>query len=106
MIIQADGVSEVRWRLSPTGERALIERFDDQIILFNPASWNTHYLNAAASIMFDELAGGARTVAELAAALGETFADPADSPELATHVEAALRDLVSIGLVTRTETGS
>ena len=104
--MHADGSSGVRWRLSPVAEAALIERFGDEIILFNPAAWTTHFLNAAAAIIFDELASGPRTAAELTAALREAFAEPADTSELVSQVEGTLRDLASIQLISPAETGT
>jgi PqqD family protein of HPr-rel-A system len=98
-----DTESGVRWRLSETAVAALVERLGDETVLFNPAAWTTHYLNAAASILFDELAAGPRSEDELAVTLGAAYDEPADAPGLRTQVAAALRDLASIDLVAPAE---
>lgn len=73
------------WRVAP--ERKLhLRRFEQEqeIVLFDAASGDTHLLNSDAARLLDTLINGPRTFAEL-----QTF----------PTAEALLRDLAAIGLV-------
>jgi PqqD family protein of HPr-rel-A system len=88
----------VRWQLAHPGDTAVL-RFDDEALVFNPATWETHLLNDSASIVLDALAAGPQTLAEIVGyvvaagevALPEGFAD---------QVGELLGQLESLGLVT------
>lgn len=96
------GADSVRWRLAYP-DRIRVVRLNDAAIVFNPLSWQTHYLNEAAQCVFDALTDGPLTMGELIAetvdAHDELSAKETDewTRTLLTH----LGDLVTMGLVTR-----
>ena len=54
----------MRWQLSNPADTAVL-RFDDEALVFNPATWETHLLNESASIVLDALLEGPRSVDEI-----------------------------------------
>jgi PqqD family protein of HPr-rel-A system len=87
----------MRWQLAFPGDTPVL-RFDDEALVFNPWSWETHLLNESAALVLDALLAGPRSreeiVAEVAAA-GEAVL-PADFDG---QVGALLGHLASLGLV-------
>jgi PqqD family protein of HPr-rel-A system len=86
-----------RWRLvDPSGIR--IRRFGDEALVFNPLSWETHFLNGVAMRVLDALAEGPKAEAELVA---EIFgSDPhADEPRsMRDEIARFLDELDGLGL--------
>jgi len=88
-----------RWRLvDPRGIR--IHRFDDEAMVFNPLTWETHLLNGVAMSVLDALASGPRLEAEL---LDEVWGGDAEPGPGSARSEAVrfLHELDSLGLVER-----
>jgi PqqD family protein of HPr-rel-A system len=88
-----------RWRLvDPGGVR--IRRFDDEAMVFNPLTWETHLLNGVAMSVLDALVSGPRSEAEL---VGEIWGDggnlgPGSGRD---DAERFLHELDALGLVER-----
>ncbi len=74
--------------------------FDDEVVVFNAATWSTHILNASAAIVLEALGESARSTDEVARLLAEvqTTTDPA---EITDQVHGLLADLESLQLVER-----
>jgi PqqD family protein of HPr-rel-A system len=89
-----------RWRLvDPSGIR--IQRFDDEALVFNPVTWETHLLNGVAVRVLDGLSAGPRAEEELVEALRGIERDPARG-----EIGRFLRELDSLGLVEPAGEGS
>lgn len=58
-----------RWRLAAI-DRARMARYGDELIVFNPLSWQTHYFNASAARVLNALLQGPRGTSELIDAMG------------------------------------
>jgi PqqD family protein of HPr-rel-A system len=85
----------MRWQLADPRETAVL-RFDDEALVFNPASWETHFLNESAAYVLEALLERPRSVEEIVAAV----AAEATVPDRFGHqVEALLHQLESLGLV-------
>ncbi|MGH7342354.1 MAG: HPr-rel-A system PqqD family peptide chaperone [Candidatus Rokuibacteriota bacterium] len=86
-----------RWRLvDPSGIR--IRRFGDEALVFNPLTWETHFLNGVAMRVLDALAEGPRGEAQL---VEELFgSDPrSDAPRsMRDEIAGFLEELDSLGL--------
>ena len=88
-----------RWRLvDPRGIR--IHRFDDEALVFNPLTWETHLLNGVAMSVLDALASGPRTEAQLLDGVwgGDGDVEPGSGRDAAVRF---LHELDSLGLVER-----
>jgi PqqD family protein of HPr-rel-A system len=82
------------WRLVDS-PRTLIIRFDDEYLVFNPLSWDTHLLNESAASVLEALRASPCSFSELAAGWSEP-----ESDGLSTHPVATLLDeLETMGLV-------
>jgi PqqD family protein of HPr-rel-A system len=86
----------VRWHLISPDDTAVL-RFDDEALVFNPSSWETHLLNEAAALVLDALVAGPRSVEEIVAEVEREVAVP---DGFAGQVDALLGQLESLGLVT------
>ena len=62
-------------------------RWDDEFVLFNTLSGDTHLLGVPAMQLLQALASGARSEAELAAALTESFPGDTTVPEILADLE-------------------
>ncbi len=60
------------WRL-PTGAQLLWRAWDDEVIVFNSASGQTHLLDALSGATLKELEDSPRTIAQLASQLADKF---------------------------------
>lgn len=86
-----------RFRLARHPDLRIL-RFEDESLVFNPALWHTHFLNAAGTLIVDCLDEAPATPAELAAALCDEEGNPALPLD---QIEQLLRELASLGLVER-----
>jgi PqqD family protein of HPr-rel-A system len=86
----------VRWHLVSPAETAVL-RFDDEALVFNPSSWETHLLNEAGALVLDALVAGPRSIDEIVAQVESEVAVPDD---FAGQVDTLLGQLESLGLVT------
>jgi len=90
-----------RWRVvDPRGIR--IHRFDDEAMVFNPLTWETHLLNGVAMSVLDALASGPRTEARLLDEVwrGDRELEPGSGRDAALRF---LHELDSLGLVERAD---
>jgi PqqD family protein of HPr-rel-A system len=86
-------------RLAP-GVR--LKWFDAELLAFNPASWETHLINAAGSGVVDALSRGPDSVEQLLDAYRQAHPElPARACDQA--LTPLLEDLVELGLVLPTE---
>ena len=91
-----------RWRLvDPSGIR--IQRFDDDALVFNPITWETHLLNGVGMRVLDALAAGPRREVELVAELYGGDADDADFASKRDEIARFLDDLATLGLAEAVE---
>lgn len=82
------------WRLVDS-PRTLIVRFDDEYLVFNPLSWDTHMLNQSAASVLEALRASPCSFAELTAGWSEP-----ESDDLSVHpVATLLHELETMGLV-------
>lgn len=88
----------MRWQLAFPDDTPRL-RFDDEALVFNPSSWETHLLNEAAALVLDALVAGPRSVDEIVAEV--VNAGEVTVPEgFADQVSELLGQLASLGLVT------
>ena len=87
----------MRWQLAYPEDTPLL-RFDDEALVFNPSSWETHFLNESAALVLDALVAGPRSVDEIVAEVAD--AGEVAVPEgFAEQVSELLGQLASLGLV-------
>lgn len=72
--------------------------FDDEAVVFNPKSWETHVLNASASLILERLLAGACGKAEVEQILLVAL-DQDERKHAREHAERLLGDLVSLHLI-------
>lgn len=92
--------SSRRWALR-TSEGLRIFREGGEALVFNPLSWQTHYLNETALRVLDALTSGPRPLEDLVAAALEGSA-PADA-HWRSQVLLLLEELERMGLVVRAD---
>jgi PqqD family protein of HPr-rel-A system len=73
---------------------------DDEAVVFNPFSWETHVLNAAAALVLERIVAGPCHASEVEALLAEAL-DPSERAQAASHAERLLHDLGSLRLIKR-----
>lgn len=87
----------MRWQLAFPEDTPLL-RFDDEALVFNPSSWETHFLNEAAAFVVESLHERAQSVEELVAVASRAAEAPL--PEaFAEQVAELLQQLAALGLV-------
>lgn len=96
------GADPVRWRIA-SADRVRVVRLDDAALVFNPLSWQTHYLNEAAHCVFDALSERPMSVNELVVETVEAAdrVSAADNARWTRALRAHLRDLAAMGLITQ-----
>jgi PqqD family protein of HPr-rel-A system len=87
----------MRWQLSDPADTAVL-RFDDEALVFNPATWETHLLNESASLVLGALLEGPRSVDEIVATVRRVCSVPVPDG-FADQVGDLLGQLESLGLV-------
>lgn len=88
-----------RYRLATRGPlRSVV--FDDETVLFNPNSWDTHVLNDAAAATLEFVAESPRTQAEVAQFFAEALS-PELAPEADEHAARVLDELCRLALLER-----
>ncbi len=86
-----------RWKASNYGE-LLIEQWDEEVFLFNPASGHTHVLNPAAAALLAEIAEHPTDVGTLCRRFQAD--DPAPDPDaFADSMVHHIQQLALIGLI-------
>ncbi len=71
---------------------------DDEAVIFNPSSWETHLLNAASALVVESLQRQSLSVSDVEQLLAEALAD-AEKPFARQHAESVLSELSSLTLV-------
>ena len=88
--------SAVRWTLA--SERALIEGFDGEAVVFNRSSGETHFLNATAAAILDLLARNPSTPAEIERGIRARF-DADSVTNLVQNIDRVLHEFQYAGLI-------
>lgn len=87
----------MRWQLAHPEDTAIL-RFDDEALVFNPESWETHFLNDSAAFVLESLLDHPQSVEALVAAVkGASDAPLPDA--FGDQVADLLHQLESLGLV-------
>ena len=84
-------------RFAPVASIPRIE-LGEEVVLFNPVSWETHVLNPAAAAVFELLTESPRDVDEVARYLSEMLQET-EQPRAREHAEVVLRDLAALALI-------
>jgi PqqD family protein of HPr-rel-A system len=87
----------MRWHLVHPQDIAVL-RFDDEALVFNPATWETHLLNESASLVLGTLLEGPRSVDDIVATVTRV-SDAAVPDGFPEQVVDLLGQLESLGLV-------
>jgi PqqD family protein of HPr-rel-A system len=74
-----------------------VQRFDDEALVFNPLTWETHFLNGVAARVLDTVSATPRTEADL---VGELCGGEAAETKRQEIVKF-LRELEALGLTER-----
>jgi len=72
---------------------------DDEAVVFNPFSWETHVLNPAAALVLDIAAEGPCSAADIAEVFAEVLDDD-ERPRAAEHAHSVLAQLLGLRLLT------
>jgi PqqD family protein of HPr-rel-A system len=72
--------------------------FDDESVVFNPFSWETHVLNPAATLVLEALRRGPCRAADVSALLAEAL-DEAERAQAQEHAERLLREFGTLRLI-------
>ena len=72
--------------------------FGDESVVFNPASWDAHLLNAAAAGILELLAQGPQSASELESFLRAVLLE-SERPQAAIHAQRLVQELTQLGLV-------
>ena len=86
------------WRLADPAHTR-VRRFDDEALVFNPVSWQTHLVGSPGAWLIEALASGPKRESELAAALIDETEAPADNQAARDALRALLEELRGFGLV-------
>jgi PqqD family protein of HPr-rel-A system len=91
----------MRWRLAHPQDTAFL-RFDDEALVFNPESWETHFLNDSAAFVLESLLDRPHSIEEIVAEVSRASAAPMPD-EFSNQVAELLRQLEALGLVSAHE---
>ena len=92
--------AETNLRLTyPAGPRF---SFDDEIVVFNPLSWDVHVLNAAAAAVYEFLLEGRASPAEIESLLAELLVEE-ERGAAGDYARRVIGDLKGFGLVSDDE---
>lgn len=86
----------IQERVPTQVQHFLLERLDEDILLYHPGMTKTIRLNETASLVWD-LCDGTRSVREIAVLLSETC--PEDAPQILEDIETTLRRFAEEGAV-------
>ncbi len=86
------------WRLADPAHVRL-RRFDDEALVFNPVSWETHLVGPLGAWLIETLASGPKRESELAAALVDEGESPAEREAARDALRPHLEELLGFGLV-------
>ncbi len=87
-----------RWRV-PEDWRLEWRQWGSFHVVFNPASGDTHLLNALPAFVLKSLETKAATLQELEAALASNLQDGTPADRLSSEIEALVLELEELGLV-------
>ena len=86
----------------PDGPRFV---FDDELVVFNPLSWDVHVLNPAAAVVYEFLLEAPASRSEIESLLGELLVEN-ERGAAAEHAGTVIGDLKSLGLLADDEPGA
>ena len=86
----------------PAGPRF---RFDDELVVFNPLSWEVHLLNPAAAAVYEFFLDAPADRREVESLLSELLVE-SERGAAAEHAVTVLGDLRSLGLLADDEPGA
>lgn len=87
------------WQLANPAQTR-VSRFDDEALVFNPLSWETHLVGFPALRLIEALANGPKREAELVAEIADDDDGAASDLEgVRTETRTLLVELESLGLV-------
>jgi PqqD family protein of HPr-rel-A system len=72
--------------------------FGDECMIFNPLSWDTHILNAAAAAILEAVAEAPQSVAEIEEYLQDLLVE-SQKGEAPAHTRRLIDELVQLGLI-------
>jgi PqqD family protein of HPr-rel-A system len=72
--------------------------FDDETVVFNPLSWETHVLNPAAAAVLELLQEAPRSLDDVEAFLAEAL-DPDEACAAHDHAQRVLEELSELRLI-------
>lgn len=78
---------------------------DDEAIVFNPFSWETHLLTPAAAVVLESVASAPCTEGGVRDILGEVL-DEQERPRAAEYAHRLLRELTDLRLLVELASGS
>ena len=87
----------MRWQVAHPDDTAFL-RFDDEALVFNPESWETHFLNDSAAFVLESLLDHPQSVEEIVALVNRASGGPMPD-EFGDQVADLLHQLESLGLV-------
>ena len=71
---------------------------DDEAIVFNPFSWETHLLNPAAALVLEMASSGACTEGDMGDVLAEVLEEH-ERPRAAEHAKVLVQELLTLRLL-------
>ena len=90
-----------RWRV-PSGFRLHWQSWDDEFVVYNCGSGDTHLLDPAAAEVLQSLEQESADLSELAGRVAASLKIQADS-EFSAYLEQLLSDLYKLGLIERVQ---
>jgi PqqD family protein of HPr-rel-A system len=75
-----------------------IASFEDELVVFNPTSWETHVLRPAASLLLEAALSAPCTESQFLAVLEQAL-DDEDRPQATEHARRLLAELLQLRLL-------
>jgi PqqD family protein of HPr-rel-A system len=79
--------------------REHLRRYGDESVVFNPHTWQTHVLNAAAAEVLDVLCRGSQSVTSLHAELARELDEPSMQVLNESNLQQLLQELAMLRLL-------
>lgn len=88
-------MAQPRYALAPD---VRLKFFDDEAVVFNPFTWETHVLNAAASLALEQVSARPCSCDDLERLLHEVLAED-EQPRAAEHARRLIGELAALRLI-------